>query len=117
MVKVRPNTQIRRIIVQMQKCRGPRCDQRNGRVVALGYPELLVRSDIQPTTRAFGDAVVRELRERFGVRPHAQPPPTYDSVSAGMVENAIKLVEEKVRNRELHGIVTDAKLVHEPQVR
>ena len=97
-VKVGPNTKIRGIIVQMQKCRGPRCDQRSGRVVGLGYSELTVRSDIQPTTRAFGDAMVRELRERFGVRPLAQPPQTYDSVSAGVVEKAIKPVEEKVRN-------------------
>ena len=30
----------------------------------LGYPELIVRSDKQPTLRAFRDAVAKELKER-----------------------------------------------------
>ena len=41
----------------------------------------------------FVSTVIRELKERFGVR----APPTYDSASVGMVENAIKQVKEKVR--------------------
>ena len=43
---------------------------------------------------AFRDAVIRELKERFGVRAIAQAPPKYDS-NTGMVENAIKQVKEK----------------------
>ena len=34
----------------------------------LGYPELIVRSDTEPAMLAFRDAVIRELKERFGVR-------------------------------------------------
>ena len=52
----------------------------------LGYRELIVRSDNEPAMLAFRDAVIRELKERFGVRAIAQAPPTYDSASAGMVE-------------------------------
>ena len=65
---------------------------------------------------AFRDAVIRELKERFGVRAIAQAPPKYGSASAGMVENAIKQVKEKVRTlviatRELHGVVVDLEHV------
>ena len=56
----------------------------------LGYLELIVRSDDEPAMLASGDAVVRELKERFGVRAIAQAPPNCGSASAGMVENAIK---------------------------
>ena len=61
---------------------------------------------------AFRVAVIRELQQRFGVRAIAQAPPKYDSASAGMVENAIKQVKEKVRTlviatREMHGVVMD----------
>ena len=73
----------------------------------LGYPELIVRSDIEPAILTFRDAVIRELKERFGVQAIAQGSPKYDSASAGMVENAIKQVKEKVptlviATRELH---------------
>ena len=59
---------------------------------------------------AFRDAVIKELKERVGVRALAEAPPTYDSASVGMVESAITLVKEKVRTlviptRELHGVV------------
>ena len=82
----------------------------------LGYPELIVRSDNEPAMLAFRDAVIRELKERFGVRAIAQAPPKYDSASAGMVGNAIKQVKEKVRTlviatRELHGVVMDPEHV------
>ena len=78
----------------------------------LGYPELIVRSDNEPAMLAFRDAVIRELKERSGVRAIAQAPPKYDSASAGMVEKAIKQVKEKVRTlviatRELDGAVMD----------
>ena len=58
------------------------------------------------------DAVIRELKERSGVRAIAHAPPKYDSTSAGMVENAIKQVKEKVRTmviatRALHGVVVN----------
>ena len=82
----------------------------------LGYPELTVRSDSEPAMLAFRDAVIRELKERFGVRAIAQAPPKYDSASCGMVENAIKQVKEKVRTwviatRELHGVVINPEHV------
>ena len=65
---------------------------------------------------AFRDAVIRELKERLGVRAIAQAPPKYDSASAGMVENAIKQVKEKVRTlviatRELFGLVMNLEHV------
>ena len=41
----------------------------------------------------------RSFKERFGVRATAQAPPTYDSASAGMVENAIRQKRER-RERE-----------------
>ena len=44
----------------------------------LGYPELIVRSDTEPAMLAFRDAVIRELKEHFGVRAIAQTPPKYD---------------------------------------
>ena len=65
---------------------------------------------------AFRDAVIRELKERFGVRAIAQAPPTCDSASASMVDNAIKQIKEKVRTlliatRGLHGAVMDPEHV------
>ena len=82
----------------------------------LCYSELTVRSDNEPAMLALRDAVIRELKERFGVRAIAQAPPKYDFASAGMVENAIKQVKEKVRTlvsatRELHGVVMDLQPV------
>ena len=82
----------------------------------LGFSELIVRSDNEPAMLAFRNAVIRELKERFGVRAIAQAPPKYDSASAGTVENAIKQVKEKVRTlvaatRELHGVVMDLEHV------
>ena len=64
----------------------------------LGYPELIVRSDNEPVMLTLRDAVIRELQERFGVQAIAQAPPKYDSASAGMLENAIKQVKQKVRD-------------------
>ena len=46
---------------------------------------------------AFRDAVIRQLKERFGVRALAQAPPKYDSASAGMVENTMKQVKESAK--------------------
>ena len=65
---------------------------------------------------AFRDGVIRELKERFGVRAIAQTPPKYDAASAGFVEKAIKQVTEKVRTlviatRELHRVVMDPEHV------
>ena len=82
----------------------------------LGNPELIVRSDSEPAMLAFRVAVIRELNERFGFRAIAQAPPKYDSASAGMVENVIKQVKEKVRTlviatRELHGVVMNPQHV------
>ena len=61
-----------------------------GSLNRVGYLELIVRSDNEPAMSAFLDTVIRELKERFGVRAIAQAPPKYDFASAGMVENAIK---------------------------
>ena len=63
----------------------------------LGSQELIVRSDNEPAMLAFRDAVIRELKEHFGVRAISQAPFKYESASIGMVENAIKQVKEKVR--------------------
>ena len=65
---------------------------------------------------AFRDAVIRALTERFSVPAIPQAPLQYDPASAGMVENALQQVKEKVRNlgiatRELLGIVIDAEHV------
>ena len=65
---------------------------------------------------AFRDAVIRELKERFGVRAIAQAPPMYDTWSVGTVENAVKQVKKNVRTlviarRELHGAVMDPEHV------
>ena len=78
----------------------------------LGHLEFTVRPDNGPAMRALRGAVNRNLNERFGVRPIAQGLPKYDSASAGMMENATKLVEAEVRTlviatRELHGVVMD----------
>ena len=64
----------------------------------LGYLEVTVGLDSEPGMSPFRDAVIGELKERFGVRGIAQAPPTCDSASAGMVENAIKQVKEKDAN-------------------
>ena len=77
---------------------------------------LVVRSDNEPAVLAFRDAVIRQLKQRFGVRAIAEAPPKHDSASVGMVENAIKQVKEKVRTlavatRELHGVVMDPELL------
>ena len=40
----------------------------------LGYLELIVRSDNEPAMLAFRDAVIRELKERCGVRVIAPRP-------------------------------------------
>ena len=42
----------------------------------LGYLELIVRADIEPAMLACRDAVIKELKERFGVRVIAHAPPT-----------------------------------------
>ena len=60
--------------------------------------------------------MISDLKERFGVRAIAQAPPTYDSATAVVVENAIKQVKEKMRTleiaaRELHGVVMDPEHV------
>ena len=54
-------------------------------LIRLGYLELTVGLDSEPGMLPFRDAVIGELKERFGVRGIAQAPPTYDSASAGMV--------------------------------
>ena len=41
----------------------------------------------QPAMLVFRDAVIRELKERFGVRAIVQAPPKYNSASAGMMES------------------------------
>ena len=98
----------------MQRCGGPGSNQGNSRVVEQTW--LPGRPDNEPATLAFRDAVIREMEERFGVRVIAQAPTKYDSASAGMVENAIKHVKEKVRTlvnatRELRGVVMDPEHV------
>ena len=80
-------------VCAMQRCGGAGSNQGIGRVVEQAW---------------LPDAVISELKERFCVRAIAQAPPKYDSASAGMVENAIKHVKERVRTlvtatRELHG--------------
>ena len=65
----------------------------------LGYPELIMRTD--------------------GIRVIQQNTPRYDSTSAGLVENAVKQVKEKVRvlvirARELHGATIDRSHVTLP---
>ena len=70
----------------------------------LGHPELTLRSDDEPAMFPFRDAVIRELLERFCVRAIAQAPPQCDSAPAGMVENAIKQIKEKVRTLVLRHV-------------
>ena len=112
-VKVKPSMLIWSMLVQ---CKGVEDEAAIKETVKslnrLGYPELIVRSGNEPAMLAFRDAVIKELKERFGVRAIAQAPPKYDAASASMVENAIKQVKEKVRTlvtatRELHGVVMD----------
>ena len=80
----------------MQRCGGPSSNHRNGRVVEqTGYPKLIVRLDKEPAMLAFRDAVIRELKERFGVRAIAQAPPEYDSAPAGMVKTPSKRSKRK----------------------
>ena len=74
----------------------------------LEYPKLKVRSDNEPGHVS--------IPRRSEVTTIEKAPPKYDSASAGMVENAIKLVKEKVRSlviatRELHGVVVDPEHV------
>ena len=61
-------------------------------------PGVVGRSDNEPAMLTFRDAVIRNLKERFGVGAIAQAPPKYDSASAGMVENAIKEVKGEISN-------------------
>ena len=101
-VKVKPSMMI--WSMPMQSCGGPGSDQGNERVVEQTW--------LRASHVSFRDAVIRELKERFGVRAIAQAAPKYGSASAGMVENAIKQVNEKVRTlviaiRGLHGVVVD----------
>ena len=62
-----------------------------------GSPEFTASSDNEPTLLTGRDPVIRELKERLGVRAIAQAPPKYDSASGGMVENALTLGEEMLR--------------------
>ena len=106
-VKVKPSLMIWNTPVQ---CKGVE-DQAGSKETVeslnrLGYPELIGRSDDEPAILAFRDAVIGELKEHFGSK--------YDSASAGMVENAIAQVKEKVRTlviatRELHGELMDSE--------
>ena len=101
-VKAKPSMMI--WSMPMQRCGGPGSDQGNERVVEQTW--------LRASHVSFRDAVIRELKERFGVRAIAQAAPEYGSASAGMVENAIKQVNEKVRTlviaiRGLHGVVMD----------
>ena len=41
----------------------------------LGCLELIVRSGSEPSMLPFRDAMIRELKERYGVRAIAQAPP------------------------------------------
>ena len=88
-VKVQPSVMIWSVPVQ---CKGVEDQAATKETVEslnrLGYLELLVRSYNEPAMLGFRNAVIRELKERFGVRAIAQAPPKYDSASAGMVENA-----------------------------
>ena len=82
----------------------------------LGYPEPTVRSDNESAMLAFRDAVIRVLKEHFGVRAIARAPSKYDSASAGTLENVIKQVKENVRTlvtatRELHVVVMNPEHV------
>ena len=85
----------------------------------LGYPELIMRTDGEPAIRVVRLAVARELKEQHGIRVIQQNTPKYDSASAGLVENAVKQVKEKVRvlvigARELHGATIDRNHVTLP---
>ena len=73
----------------MQRCGGPGQQSRETveSLNRLGYPELIVRSNNEPAMLAFRDAVIRELKERLGVRAIAQAPPKFDSAS-GQGESA-----------------------------
>ena len=89
-VKVKPSMMIWSTLVQ---CKGVEDQAAITKTVellnSLGYLQLIVKSDNEPAMFAFRDAVIRELKERFGVRAIAQAPPKYDSASAGMLEDSI----------------------------
>ena len=85
----------------------------------LGYPELIMRTDGEPAIRVVRLAVAMELKEQHGIRVIQQNTPKYDSASAGLIENAVKQVKEKVRvlvigARELHGATIDRNHVTLP---
>ena len=86
-VKAKPSTMVCSMFVQ---CKGvdnmAAIEKTVESLNRLGYPELIVK--YEPAMFSFRDAVIRELKERFGVRAITQAP-KYDSASAGMVEIAI----------------------------
>ena len=87
--KVMPSTMIRSMLVH---CKSVELRQREKTVESLnrlGYPELIVRSNNEPAMRAFRDTMIKELKERCGVRAIEQALAKYDPASAGMVENAV----------------------------
>ena len=112
-VNVKPSMVIWSMLVQ---CEGVRTSPIKETAESLNrltwIPQLIVRSDCEPAMLAFRDAVIKEPKDSFCVREVSQAPAKYDSACAGMVENAIKLVKEKLRTlviatRQLHGIVVD----------
>ena len=75
-----------------------------------------MRTDGEPAIRVVRSAVAKELKEQHGIRVIQQGTPT---ASAGLVENAVKQVKDKVRvlvigDRELHGATIDLKHVTLP---
>ena len=65
----------------------------------LGYPELIVRSDKEPATLPFRDAVIRELKDTFWCSSNRTSSTKIRfCVLAGMVENANKQVKEMSAN-------------------
>ena len=56
-------------------------------LVRLGYPALQLRSDGELAIRAFGEEVMKALKEK-GIRVAPSKTPKADSQSAGPVENA-----------------------------
>ena len=59
---LKPNMMIWSMLVQRQGVDDQAAINR------IGYPDLILRSDTEPAMLAFPDAVIRELKERFGVR-------------------------------------------------
>ena len=75
-----------------------------------------MRTDGEPAIRVVRSAVAKELKEQHGIRVIQQGTPT---ASAGLVENAVKQVKDKVRvlvigARELHGATIDLNHVTLP---